>query len=648
MIANCHGIRKSFNEELVLKDVSFHIEDTEKVALVGNNGAGKTTLFRILTGELHPDEGDLFFAKGSTIGYLEQNMQFNSTHTVYEELLHVFDEVIALEAKLHQMEEEISRTHSMDLTHTYDALRITFEDKKGYEYKSLVKGVLKGLGLKEEIYNQPITTLSGGQKTRVALAKLLLEEPSLLLLDEPTNHLDIAATEWLENYLRSYKGAVLVISHDRYFLDRVVTKVVHLEFGRAMVYNGNYSNFIIESEKVYEAAMHQYEKQQQEIAKQRAVIAKLRQFNREKSIKRARSREKLLDKIEVMDLPTIDDKPMNLVLTPRITSGNDVLTVKELSKSFEDGALFSHINFDIKRGEKVAIVGPNGIGKTTLFRMIMGTSAITTGTVTLGTNVYIGYYDQEHATLNQHASIIEEIQNEFPDLTNTEIRNMLASFLFTGEDVFKPIHALSGGEKGRVALAKIMLSKANFLILDEPTNHLDMMSKEVLENALNQYEGTILYVSHDRYFINQTATKVLDMSKDNMAMYLGDYDYFMEKKKELSTSHSVNTNAPTGTNLSHQSTTTSPTASTKEDWQKQKELQNRIKKLQTTLKDIESQIEVQETLVLELDEQLCLEEVYTNPDKSREVMNKKSEVEIYITELYANWESTSEELESLN
>ena len=339
---------------------------------------------------------------------------------------------------------------------------------------------------------------------------------------------------------------------------------------------------------------------------------------------------------------------MNLVLTPRITSGNDVLTVKELSKSFEDGALFSHINFDIKRGEKVAIVGPNGIGKTTLFRMIMGTSAITTGTVTLGTNVYIGYYDQEHATLNQHASIIEEIQNEFPDLTNTEIRNMLASFLFTGEDVFKPIHALSGGEKGRVALAKIMLSKANFLILDEPTNHLDMMSKEVLENALNQYEGTILYVSHDRYFINQTATKVLDMSKDNMAMYLGDYDYFMEKKKELSTSHSVSTNAPTGTNLSHQSTTTSPTASTKEDWQKQKELQNRIKKLQTTLKDIESQIEVQETLVLELDEQLCLEEVYTNPDKSREVMNKKSEVEIYITELYANWESTSEELESLN
>ena len=634
MIANCHALYKSFNEEVILKDISFHIEDHEKVALVGNNGAGKTTLFRILTGELSADSGELFFAKGISVGYLEQNMQFNSAHTVYEELLHVFDEVIALEEKLHQMEEEIARTHSLTLTHTYDELRSTFENLRGYEYKSLVRGVLKGLGLKEEIYNQTIATLSGGQKTRVALAKLLLEEPDLLLLDEPTNHLDIMATEWLENYLRSYKGSVIIISHDRYFLDKVATKVIHLEFGRAMVYNGNYSYFVVESEKVYEAAMNQYEKQQQEIAKQRAVIAKLRQFNREKSIKRARSREKLLDKIEVMDVPMIDDKPMNLVLTPRITSGNDVLTVKDLAKSFEDGALFSNLTFDIKRGEKVAIVGPNGVGKTTLFRMIMNQIEISGGSLSLGSNVHIGYYDQEHATLNQSYSIMEEIQSAFPDLTNTTIRNMLASFLFTGEDVFKPISALSGGEKGRVALAKIMLSKANFLILDEPTNHLDMMSKEVLENALNQYEGTILYVSHDRYFINQTATKVLDMQKDGMTVYLGDYDYYMEKKKQspIQTNQSVN----------------SPTATSKEDWQKQKEIQNRLKKLQNTLKEIENKIESEEEKLTLLDAQLCLEEVYTNPDKSRDVMTQKAEVENVIADLYTQWEETSNELETLS
>ena len=635
MIANCHAVYKSFNEQSILKDISFHIEDHEKVALVGNNGAGKTTLFRILTGELAPDNGEVFFAKGIRIGYLEQNMHFNSGCSVYEELLHVFDEVIALEEKLHQMEEEIAKTHSLTLTHTYDELRSTFENMRGYEYKSLVRGVLKGLGLKEEIYTQPITTLSGGQKTRVALAKLLLEEPDLLLLDEPTNHLDIVATEWLENYLRSYKGSVLIISHDRYFLDRVVTKVIHLEFGHAMVYNGDYSHFVIESEKVYEAAMNQYEKQQQDIAKQKAVIAKLRQFNREKSIKRARSREKLLEKIEVMDLPMIDDKPMNLVLTPRITSGNDVLTVKELTKSFEDGALFNNITFDIKRGEKVAIVGPNGVGKTTLFRMIMAQSDISGGSITLGSNVHIGYYDQEHATLNPNHTIMQEIQDAFPDLTNTAIRNMLASFLFTGEDVFKPISALSGGEKGRVALAKIMLSKANFLILDEPTNHLDMMSKEVLENALNQYEGTILYVSHDRYFINQTATKVLDMQKDHMSVYLGDYDYYMEKKKEIPVLCTSGTQQSTPT-------------SSKEDWQKQKELQNRIKKLQSTLTSIEEKIELEEGKLAELDEQLCLEEVYTNPDASRDSMNQKAAIEENIASLYTNWEETSEELEILN
>lgn len=629
MIVACNSIQKSFNDDVVLKDITFHIEDNEKVSLVGNNGAGKTTLFRLLTGDLHPDGGEIFLAKNATMGYLSQNFEFDKDLTVYETLLEVFSEVIALEEKLNQMADEIAKTHSESLTHTYDALRLTFENKKGYAYKSLVKGVLKGLGLDADVYDKPISILSGGQKTRVALAKLLLEEPDLLLLDEPTNHLDIAATEWLENYLRSYKGAVLIISHDRYFLDKVTTKTIHLEFGRSTIYHGNYSYYIIESAKVYEQAIHAYEKQQQEIARQKSIIAKLRQFNREKSIKRARSREKLLEKVEVMEVPMIDNKPMNLILTPRLQSGNDVLFVDNLSKVFDDGeTLFSNIHFDIKKGDKVAIVGPNGIGKTTLFKMIMDQVPLSSGTITKGTHVCVGYYDQEHATLDSSLTIFDELHNAFPDLTNGHIRNVLAAFLFTGEDVFKPIYTLSGGEKGRVALAKLMLSKANFLLLDEPTNHLDMMSKEVLENALNQYEGTLIYVSHDRYFINQTATKVLDMQKDGMTLYLGDYDYYVEKRKETP---SV-------------SQTTTSVADTKVDWKKQKELQNRIKKLKTLIATTLETIETKEELLTQLDEQLCLEEVYTNPSKSKEIMDEKASINDTIATLYTDWETLSEEL----
>ncbi|MGL5675136.1 MAG: ribosomal protection-like ABC-F family protein [Cellulosilyticaceae bacterium] len=631
MIVACNSIKKAFNEEIVLREIQFHIEDNEKVALIGNNGAGKTTLFRILTGELLPDDGEVYFAKQAKVGYLSQNFTFDTSATVYDTLLSVFDEVIAMEEKLHQMADEIAHTHSESLTHAYDALRLTFEDKKGYEYKSLVKGVLKGLGLESDVYDKPFSILSGGQKTRVALAKLLLEEPDLLLLDEPTNHLDIAATEWLENYLRTYKGAVLIISHDRYFLDKVATKIIHLEFGKAAVYHGNYSYYLIESAKVYEATMHAYEKQQQEIARQKSIIAKLRQFNREKSIKRARSREKLLDKQEVIEVPMIDNKPMNLILTPRMPSGNDVLFVNQLGKSFEDGSLFSNITFDIKKGDKIAIVGPNGIGKTTLFKMIMGDSAISEGSVSKGTNVCIGYYDQEHATLDGSLTIFDELHNAFPDLTNGHIRNVLAAFLFTGEDVFKPIHTLSGGEKGRVALAKMMLSKANFLLLDEPTNHLDMMSKEVLENALTQYEGTLIYISHYRYFINQTANKVLEMQNDGVTLYLGDYDYYTEKKKEVATTKAIHT----------------PASDTKVDWKKQKELQNRIKKLKTLISTTLETIEAKEALLLQLDEQLCLEEVYTNPSKSKEIMDEKTSISDTISSLYEEWESLSEELLTL-
>jgi ATP-binding cassette subfamily F protein 3 len=635
MIISCSTIKKSFHEKVILDNISFHIEDHEKVALIGNNGAGKTTLFKILAKELPCDDGTVAYSKDCSIGYLKQHMELDSKHTVYEELLHVFDEVITLEDKLHELEAEIAKTSSLDLIHTYDALRGQFENNKGYEYKSLVKGVLKGLGFENDVYDKPVSILSGGQKNRVALGKLLLEEPTLLLLDEPTNHLDIEAIEWLEGFLKSYKGAVMIISHDRYFLDRIVNKVVHIEFGRCFVYNGNYSDYLIKSQKEYEIALKHFEKQQREIAKQQAVIAKLRQFNREKSIKRARSREKLLDKIEVMDTPMIDNKPMQLTLTPRISSGQDVLKVTNLSKAFEDTQLFSHFNLDIKKEDKVALVGPNGVGKTTLFRMILNHMAPTSGTITLGTNVIVGYYDQEHMNLNTSHTIMEEIQHAFPDLKNGEIRNVLAAFLFTDEDVFKSISTLSGGERGRVALAKIMLSKANFLILDEPTNHLDILSKEILENALNSYEGTILYVSHDRYFINQTATKVIEMSKLGALEYLGDYDYYIEKKKELSAPI-----IPKTSNLIP--------ATSKDDWKKQKEYQTQIKRLQNEISKVEFQIETSEGRIAEIDSLLCLEEIYTDFTQSKDLMTEKEALNDSIKTLYEKWDELSIALDNLS
>ncbi len=634
MIISCSNIRKTFIDREVIKNISFHIEDHEKVALIGNNGVGKTTLFKILTGELEADEGTISSSKDCTIGYLKQHMELDSTATVYDELLHVFDEVIALEEKLHTMEAEIARTGSEELIHKYDAERLVFENSKGYEYKSLVKGVLKGLGFDESIYDKPVAILSGGQKNRVALGKLLLQEPSLLLLDEPTNHLDIEAIEWLEGFLRSYKGAVLIISHDRYFLDKIVTKVVHLEFGRSFVYNGNYSDYMVKSEKEYEVAMKHFEKQQKEIAHQQAVIAKLKQFNREKSIKRARSREKALDKIEVMDVPMIDNKPMQLVLTPRFVSGNDVLSIQELSKTFDTEPIFSHMNLEIKKGDKVALVGPNGVGKTTIFRMILDQMAPTSGTLKLGTNVVVGYYDQEHATLDPTLTIIEEIQNAFPELKNGEIRNVLAAFLFTNEDVFKTIGSLSGGEKGRVALAKIMLSKANFLILDEPTNHLDILSKEILESAILNYEGTVLYVSHDRYFINQTASKIIEMSRTGTQEYLGDYDYYIEKKKELTATTS---NAPIAS-------VSSETTTNKMDWQKQKEEQARVRRIQNQMSKLEASITEAEEKIAAIDAQLCLEEVYSNYDKSNLLLTEKEALTQSIGKYYEEWESLSEEL----
>lgn len=636
MILACNHIHKSFITNVILDDVTFHIEEKEKIALIGMNGSGKTTLFRIISGNLEPDSGEIIKSKSCSIGYLPQHVSIDSDKTVYDELLTVFDHLTQMEDELRQMESSISNAapDALDqLVKDYDLLRESFEDQQGYMYKSLIRGVLSGLGLSDDAYDKPVSILSGGQKTRVALAKLLLQNPNVLLLDEPTNHLDIEAIEWLEGFLRAYDGAAIIISHDRYFLDRIVTKVVEIEHHKSFVYEGNYSFFTKQKAINKASEARQYNNQQREIKRQEQVIDKLRQFNREKSIKRAESREKQLDKVERIEKPLEASDGMRLSLTPQIQSGHDVLHAENLAKSFDDLDLFKNLNFSIQRGDKIALVGPNGIGKTTLFRIFMGKVAPSFGTVTLGTNVVVGYYDQEHQTLDNSSRILDELQNAFPDTKTVTIRNVLAAFLFTGDDVFKLISTLSGGEKGRVALAKIMLSKANFLLLDEPTNHLDIMSKEILEEALVNYEGTVLYISHDRYFINRTATKVLEMSATGMDTYLGNYDYYMEKKLQV---------------VKEESEDAPVISDAKDQWLRAKEAQANLRRLENQLAKTEEEIHTVEESLSFIEGQLCLEDVYTNPQKSEEYVTQRTDLENKLQALYAQWEEDSLALEEFN
>ena len=536
MILSCQGISKSFGEKVILEDASFHIEEREKAALIGNNGAGKTTLLRIIMNELHADSGQVVLMKDKQIGYLAQYQDVQGHRTVYEELLSTKQYIIDMEERMRSMELEMKHASGEELDrlmNSYTRLTHEFELENGYAYKSELMGVLNGLGFAEEDFNKQVATLSGGQKTRVALGKLLISKPDILLLDEPTNHLDMESIAWLETYLLNYPGAVFIVSHDRYFLDKVVTKVVEIEAGHVRMYSGNYSAYAEKKAQLRDAQYKAYLNQQRDIKHQEAVIVKLKSFNREKSIKRAESREKMLNKIQRIEKPLEVQSQMRLSLEPRVVSGNDVLTVEELSKSFPQQKLFSNISFQIKRGERVALIGNNGTGKTTMLKILNGLLDADAGSFSLGAKVQIGYYDQEHHVLHAEKTIFQEISDTYPTLTETEIRNMLAAFLFTGDDVFKEISALSGGERGRVSLAKLMLSEANFLILDEPTNHLDIASKEILEEALNSYTGTVLYVSHDRYFINQTATRILDLTNQSVVNYIGDYDYYLEKKEEL-------------------------------------------------------------------------------------------------------------------
>ena len=536
MILSCQGICKSFGEKVILNDASFHIEEREKAALIGNNGAGKTTLLRIIMEEISADSGQVVLMKDKKIGYLAQYQEIKGHRTIYEELLSTKQYIIDMEDRMRAAEIQMKHASGEELErlmNSYTRLTHEFELENGYAYKSELMGVLKGLGFTEEDFNKQIETLSGGQKTRVALGKLLISKPDILLLDEPTNHLDMESISWLETYLLNYPGAVFIVSHDRYFLDKVVTKVIEIDAGQVRMYSGNYSAYAEKKAQLRDAQYKAYLNQQREIKHQEAVIVKLKSFNREKSIRRAESREKMLDKIQRIEKPTEVQSQMRLSLEPRVISGNDVLTVEELSKSFPEQTLFTDISFQIKRGERVALIGNNGTGKTTMLKILNDLIPADSGTFTLGSKVQIGYYDQEHHVLHPEKTIFEEISDTYPTLTETEIRNMLAAFLFTNDDVFKLISSLSGGERGRVSLAKLMLSEANFLILDEPTNHLDIASKEILEEALNSYTGTVLYVSHDRYFINQTATRILELTNQAVVNYIGDYDYYLEKKEEL-------------------------------------------------------------------------------------------------------------------
>ncbi len=633
MVLACQNISKAYGVTEILNHINFHIEAKEKLAIVGINGAGKSTLLKIIMNEEEADEGQVVIGKDITVGYLAQHQNSYYNKTIYEELLSVKQDVIDLQEQIRQLEQDMKHLEGAELEDAlerYTRMNHTFEMQDGYAFESQITGILKGLGFEESEFNRSVSELSGGQKTRVSLGRLLLSRPDIILLDEPTNHLDLNSIAWLEGYLRGYDGAVIIVSHDRYFLDKIVTKVIEIENTQATIYHGNYSYYAQKREEVRLSKYRAYMNQQAEIKHQEEVIAKLKQFNREKSIKRAESREKMLDKMERLEKPQEIHDEMRLTLTPDVESGNDVLLVEGLSKSFDGKTIFSNVNIDIKRGERVALIGNNGTGKTTILKIINQLLPKDSGKITLGAQVHIGYYDQEHQVLHAEKTIFDELQDAYPQMNNTRVRNVLAAFLFTGEDVFKKIADLSGGERGRVSLAKLMLSNANFLILDEPTNHLDITSKEILENALNNYAGTILYVSHDRYFINQTATRILDLSPNGITSYIGNYDYYIEQQL-VSTARSE-----------EKAAVVKEETETKKDWKRSKEEQARERKRQNDIKKTETRIEELEQLLSSLEEEMALPENATNVAKLTEITTRQASTTEELEALYETWESLSE------
>ncbi|MDP4088842.1 MAG: ABC-F family ATP-binding cassette domain-containing protein [Bacillota bacterium] len=634
IILSCKNVHKSYGIDTILNDISFNINEGEKVGLIGANGAGKSTLFKILTGELRQDSGDVFIDRNKTLGYLSQHLSLENDSTIYSEALKVFEDLINLENKMQELEEKMKEPYNpakedyhnriiKDYTTSCDL----FEKRGGYTYNGEIHRVLTGLGFSEADFNKQIRILSGGQKTRVALCKLLLTKPDIILLDEPTNHLDLNAIEWLEEYLKGYRGTLVVISHDRFFLNSVTTSTFELLSGEMKCYNASYTRFLELRKKEYEVQLKAYTLQQAEIKRQEEIIERYRSFNREKSIKAAESREKALAKIDRLEAPVKDEKGARISFEAMVKSGNDVIHVENLSKSYGEKTLFTNVFFDMKRGEKTALIGDNGRGKTTIFKIILDKVKSETGFVYLGKNVQPGYYDQEQSDLDENKSVLDEVWDAFPNMSTKELRNALAAFLFTGDDVFKVISSLSGGEKCRINLLKLMLSKNNFLLLDEPTNHLDIMSREALEEAMIEYDGTLLVISHDRYFLNKVINKIYELNEDGIKEYLGNYSYFIEKRR--------NPNRFEGLEQQEDGMTKTKI---QEERKKKKVLEKGQKEQAQRAKELENTIAGKEQSLAALQDMLCLEEVYSDSRRSQDVHKQINELENEIEELYASWE----------